>query len=394
MIVLAAIALFIAIVAAITEYRDVSAYVWDEKFDFEDKEPQGLYIFKELIDRYFEDVPLVINSEIEDSVGRNDLYIQFVPTDMDDSFVDTLISIAEAGNDILIIGDYYHNRLTDTMPYTFEQTYRFDSMLHFNFTQDELASDTSYIYKYQDRLFKKNLERTYYVLRSEYWEESQNYVRVASSDSLALMVSFDVGEGRLFQHMTKELFYNYSYHQPQMFDYTQSVFAHFDPNRIHLLNPLTIYGAGNFRNKNPLEFIMSQPALKVAYYLLILGTLLYVFFGGRRKQKIIPVMDKNENTSLEYIETVSQLFYQQDQHEKLVAHMKNIFYHKMQKKFYVAPDDPNYVQVLSKKSKISTTELQYILHRFNEQEKNYRFTSEQLVSLNQRLERIYKEIEK
>ena len=139
---------------------------------------------------------------------------------------------------------------------------------------------------------------------------------------------------------------------------------------------------------------MSQPALKAAYYLMIFGVLLYVFFGGKRKQKIIPVTLKNKNTSLEYIETVSQLFYQQGQHEKLVAHMRNIFHHKMQKKFFVAPDNPNYLAILSKKSKISESEFQYVMDRFKNLDDNFDFRGDQLVSLNRRLENIYKEIEK
>ena len=178
-----------------------------------------------------------------------------------------------------------------------------------------------------------------------------------------------------------------------MFEYTQKVFAHFDPQHVYLLNPITLYGGAESLSKNPLDFIMSQPALKAAYYLLLFGVLLYVFFGGKRKQKIIPVTEKNKNTSLEYIETVSQLFYQQEQHEKLVTHMRNIFHHKMQKRYFIAPDNPKYLEVLSKKSKISKTELQYVMDRFQNLDDNFKFRGDQLVSLNRRLENIYKEIE-
>ena len=87
------------------------------------------------------------------------------------------------------------------------------------------------------------------------------------------------------------------------------------------------------------------------------------------------------------------MFYQQGQNEKLVAHIRDIFHHKMQKRYFIAPDNPNYLKVLSKKSKISQTELQYVMDRFKNLEDNFDFRGDQLVSLNRRLEAIYKEIE-
>ncbi len=385
--------LVLAIIASLTEYREISAFDWKEKYSYDDEQPQGLYIFKELASRYFKDVPITTNANLEGTPDINSLYIQLVPIDLDNEVIDTLISIASTGNDVLIIGDFFNDRLADTVPHFFDDVSNFDSTLTFNFTDTNLVADSNYEYKFDHQEFDQNQKKVNYLMQGSDWDDDQQYIRVATPDSMALMISFPLGEGNLFFHVKKDLFYNYSFSQPQMFEYTQRLFSYFDPKHIYLLNPLTIYGTGNPNNSNPLSFIMSQPALKAAYYLLILGTLLFVFFGGKRKQKIIPVIEKNENTSLQYIETVSQLFYQQGQHEKLIAHMKSIFFHKMQKKFFVAQGDPNYVKILAKKSKISVTELQYVMDRFQNMEDHFNFNGDQLISLNLRLEAIYKEIE-
>ena len=393
MIIAAVVLLLIALIASLTEYREEPIYEWKEKHNFEDEQPQGLYIFKELTERFFKDIPTTTNGYSEDTLNVNSLYIQFVPNYLDHSAVDSLISIAAAGNDVLIIGDYFNDRILDTIPNLFEDKYLVDSSVTFNFTNPELTTDSGFVYHFIDRNFTPRLKNEFHLLEGFDWDDDLQYINVVTPDSLALMTGFPIGEGRIFCHVLKDVFYNYSYQQSQMFDYTQKVLSHFEPQHVYLLNPFTIYDSRNENSKNPLDFIMSQPALKAAYYLLILGTLLYVFFGGKRKQKIIPVTERNENTSLEYIETVSQLFYQQGQHEKLVTHMRNIFHHKMQKKFFIAPDDPNYVTVLSKKSKISMTELQYVMGRFKNLDDNFSFRGDQLVSLNRRLENIYKKIE-
>ncbi len=393
LIAVAFILLFLTLMAAFTEFRNVSDHDWNKGYSFQNEEPRGLHIFKELVDRYYGEVPLTVNDEISDSAGASNLFVQFVPRYMDDSFVDRLYGLAAEGNDVLIIADRFNTYLADTLPQYFDIAYREDSSFSFNFTDEYIAADSNFTFTFQNREFDKTRERQFYLLKGLDWEYDLPYIRTVTSDSLALMLSYPVGEGRLFYHVHKDLFLNYAYHQNEMFDYTQRVLAHFDPSHIYLLNPLTIYNPGNYKDQNPLEFIMSQPALKAAYNLLIIGTLLYVFFGGKRKQKMIPVMERNENTSLEHIDTVSQLFYQQEQHEKLVAHMRTIFHHKIQKKFYLTPDQPDYIELLSKKSKISVSELRYVLQRFRELDQNYRFTADQLESLNLRLESIYKRID-
>ena len=172
-----------------------------------------------------------------------------------------------------------------------------------------------------------------------------------------------------------------------MFEYTERLLSHFDPEYIVFLK--TLNGIKTSPSEHPLQFIMSSKPLKMAYYLFVLGLLSYAIFGGKRRQKAIPITDKNENTSLEYIDTVSQLFYQQGQHEKLVSHMRNIFYHKMERKYFLKKDHPEFVETLAKKSKIPQADLQYIIDRFRNLEENYSFRADQLVALNKRLEQIY-----
>ena len=391
LIVVAALLLLIILIGSFTEYREVPVHQWKEKYNYNDEQPQGLYIFKELVTRYFKNVPMTLNGYPEDTINSNSLYIQFVPDNLEYDDTQTLLEIANSGNDVLIISDFYDDNIAESLDHYLDDAYVEDSSMSFNFTDPNLAADTNYIYNFHNRDFKTNLLTKFYLL--EDYIEIKPFVKVCTPDRLIVMAGFPKGEGRIFYHVKKDLFYNYSYRQNQMFEYTQKVFAHFDPQHVYLLNPISLYGDNSQASNNPLDFIMKQPALKAAYYLLILGILLYVFFGGKRKQKIIPVTIKNKNTSLEYIETVSQLFYQQGQHEKLVRHMRNIFHHKMQKRFFVAPDNPNYLKVLSKKSKISETELQYVMDRFKNLEDNFKFRGDQLVSLNRRLENIYKEIE-
>jgi hypothetical protein len=394
LVIISAVLLLIMLFATLTEYKEVPVHQWRESYSYNDEQPQGLYIFKELAIRYFKDIPNTVNGFPEDTINSKSLYIQFVPDHMEYSTTSTLIEIARAGNDVLIISDFYNDDIAESLDLYLTDSSVKDSSMYFNFTDSALASDTNYLYSFHNRNFEALSLATFHLMEDNNYDYvDKEYIKVSTPNGLIVMIAIPVGEGRVFYHVKKDLFYNYSYRQNQLFEYTQKIFSNFKPQHLYLLNPITTYSSAKSTSENPLDFIMSQPALKAAYYLLILGILLYVFFGGKRKQKIIPVSEVNKNTSLEYIETVSQLFYQQGQHEKLVSHMRNIFHHKMQKRFFLAPDNPNYLEVLAKKSKISKTELQYVIDRFKNLDDDSNFRGDQLVSLNRRLENIYKEIE-
>ena len=63
-----------------------------------------------------------------------------------------------------------------------------------------------------------------------------------------------------------------------------------------------------------LSYIQEQPPLALAWYTLLLATLLYVVFRGKRRQRIIPVVHQRENSSKRFIDTISRLVYQKGHH--------------------------------------------------------------------------------
>ena len=94
LIIGAFILLIVMLLFSLTEYRDVPAHEWREKYNYRDEQPQGLYIFKELATRYFEDIPMTMNGYPEDTVNTNSLYVQFVPSYLEWNIIDTLLGIA------------------------------------------------------------------------------------------------------------------------------------------------------------------------------------------------------------------------------------------------------------------------------------------------------------
>jgi hypothetical protein len=101
------------------------------------------------------------------------------------------------------------------------------------------------------------------------------------------------------------------------------------------------------------------------------------------------LQNKNENTSLEYVDTLSQLFLAQRQNVKLIDHMEDQFYHKVQKRYFIDKNNPYFIDVLNKKSKVEKKEIEKITNTFTQASNGYSFTDDQLHRLFNNLNQLY-----
>ncbi|MEM9527915.1 MAG: hypothetical protein AAGA31_14975, partial [Bacteroidota bacterium] len=68
-----------------------------------------------------------------------------------------------------------------------------------------------------------------------------------------------------------------------------------------------------------LSYIQEQGPLALAWYTLIFTALLFVIFRGKRRQRIIPVINRRENSSKRFIDTLSRLVFQKGNHAVLAT---------------------------------------------------------------------------
>ena len=69
--------------------------------------------------------------------------------------------------------------------------------------------------------------------------------------------------------------------------------------------------------ESPLRYVLAQPALAWAWYILLAMGVLYLIFRARRRQRAIPILERNENTSLAFIETIGRLTFARGNHAQL-----------------------------------------------------------------------------
>jgi hypothetical protein len=141
----------------------------------------------------------------------------------------------------------------------------------------------------------------------------------------------------------------------------------------------------------PLRFILTTEPLRWAYYLTLLSILLFIVFEAKRKQRIIPVIKPFANTTLEFVGTIGNLYYQRGDHKNIAEKKIQFFFDQLHSTYFISSNhkDEDYGKLLSKKSGVpekTVRELLNIVSYISEQEK---ISAPQLISLNELIEKFH-----
>lgn len=93
--------------------------------------------------------------------------------------------------------------------------------------------------------------------------------------------------------------------------------------------------------QSPFREFIKRPPLRWALYFALLGVVLFMIFTARRRQRVIPIMSKPANRSLEFIQLIGTLYYQRKDHVDLVRKKFKLFAEELRKTAGVDISDVN-----------------------------------------------------
>lgn len=110
--------------------------------------------------------------------------------------------------------------------------------------------------------------------------------------------------------------------------------------------------------------ILEYPALRWAFYLLLLGVLVWVVFSVKREQRPIPVILPQENKMLDFVASVSSLYYKQKDHYRIAEKKIEFFLEKIRSYYKVRTDelDANFVRLLAERSGIAESQVKHLVN--------------------------------
>ncbi len=373
------------------ERNAVSAADWSVNFKPESKEPFGTWVFQETLKKTYGEESIVslkeggfqnLNSK---SIDKGYLFIgeYFNPSR---SQADSLRSFLLAGNDAIII--------TEGWSFTTDSLFSYIEPIN----EHEATATCISLYKQPKDYVLETYYRHFDSMATSYNTTLSinhdsilyTYDTISTIDrELPIAINMSIDEGRLFLHTQPYVFTNIGLEQEEMSEYAIKTIPLLDVDTLYI-DRENYQSRNNEERQSPLQFVMSQPKLKWAYYVMTAGLLLFVISRGKRKQRVIPTLEQNENTSLEYTKTVSDLYRTQNQHHKLAKQLKLIFHQWVKKKYFIQSGETDYTKKLSKKSRIPEEEVDRLINRLKASQNNKRFDAIQLTNLHRDLEQFYK----
>jgi hypothetical protein len=140
------------------------------------------------------------------------------------------------------------------------------------------------------------------------------------------------------------------------------------------------------------KWVMSQPALAWSLWILLSLFLLIYLLGTKRRQRLIPLITPLKNSSLDFVKTIGQLYYQKRDHRNLAIKISTHFLDHIRSRYGIPTSHLNeeFVQKLAFKSGVDFSTVDEIVQAIHRISISDSITEMDLLLFNHTLENFYK----
>ena len=214
-------------------------------------------------------------------------------------------------------------------------------------------------------------------------------VIASNKNNNPIFISCKIGNGTIYLHSVPEVFTNYTIINNQNKEFAYTCLSY--------INMPTIRWDEHYKTHlahvdSMLQFIFNNDSLYAAYSLTLLGTLLFMAFNLRRKQRAIPIISPPTNSTIEFVEVIGSVYFNAKNHKIIAEEKINSFLETIRVKFQVNTRlfDEALITRVSKLSGISIEEIKDLFNFIDQLQFSKSITEKTLIELNTKLESFYK----
>jgi hypothetical protein len=391
--------------------------VLDERLSFQvsSKIPYGTWVAYNHLKHIFPSASVSTNKKEPgtwDSLsiyGENQALIIVSPEfNADRSEMRMLINFAENGNDVFISAMDLPYEVKDMLRCEVNSTARF-----FRFFGHMAEADTMTI-TLDHPPFSGVNTFTYPGKRLEGYFSSVDTMTSTvlghDGSGRADFIHLKAGKGNVYVHLSPMTFTNYFLLHKKNLPFYEKTISLLSPNSDKVVwDEYYLYKRDNQSNdpkkKNWLSILLNTEIktgtgvspdgakpFKVAFWVLLLLLLLYVLNEMRRKQKVIALIKKPRNESLDFVKTIGRLYHDKGDHRDLCKKMSAYFLEHVRNRYKLPTNELNdaFIKNLHNKTNIDEVEIGAIVSFIKELEKRFTISERQMIAFHQQLESFYK----
>ena len=206
-------------------------------------------------------------------------------------------------------------------------------------------------------------------------------------------IKLSYGKGNIYLHAAPICFSNYFILNRNNHQYSSAALSYITTGTKTIYWD-EYYKPGGQTKQTPLYFILSNTYLLWALRLTMAGLLIYVLFAMKRRQRIIPVVEPLRNSSLDFVQTISNVYFNHKDNAGIADKKISYFFEFIRHRFYMQTTemDETFIETLSRKSGIPPGEIQEIVRLLKTAQNSHDIDDDLLLSLDRSMDNFYKQV--
>ncbi|WP_435412303.1 DUF4350 domain-containing protein [Psychroserpens mesophilus] len=393
-IVLTAVAIFGIV---LMEYSKPKQVNWFTSYAKHHKIPFGTYVFNEQLERLFShseiinlETPPYLNLSQTDSINGTYMFInntiQFGNTELD-----RLLDWTSKGNTLFIASEDFEDQLLDTLNLDIDiisifevegDTFQFQLSNHLLDTTTVAFDRTKYVSHF-NKIDTLNTKIISTVKGFKFDEEAEDST---ITETPINFIRQPFGDGTIYLSTFPQAFTNYFILNSPNQNYTAGIMSYIDQSK-----PIYVdhyYKSGKSYYTSPMYIMLNNKALKWAYYIMLIGVVIYIIFEGKRKQRAIPIVKPLRNQTLDFTRTIANMYYEKGKHYEIAQHKIQHFLEYIRTHLHLSTTiiDDEFLKNLAARSNNSVDDTKHLFTTIAEFDKNTRLNNIQLERLNELIE--------
>lgn len=332
----------------LTQYYRPKPVNWQVTLSKNDKIPFGTYVLYHRIQdifpgmqvTYVRDVPYTTFTESKAKPGNYILIAQ--KHTIDEYDFKELQKYMLKGNNVFIAGFYFGTYFTDSLKLNVnsERKFNLDDKTPVRFVNPSLDTSKTYV-------FDKGIGEQYF----SNFDSTKAVVLGINDKGHANFIKYSYGEGALYLIASPMFFTNYNLLKPQGAEYVAKTLSVLPIKQEIIWDEYSALGAYN-EGDSPLRVIFDHYPLRWAYFIALFSLLIFVLYEIKRRQRIIPIVKPLQNSSVEFVKTVGQVYYQQRNNSNIAQKKAAYFLEEIRSKYQLKSNklDDDFSELLETKS--------------------------------------------
>lgn len=300
-------------------------------------------------------------------------------SEMDEISAQELLDFVSYGNTVFMSSNYFPNRLKDSLGFNTTNQYDLKGNSFFTLTNPRFKTDSITIDRGINNFHFSKLNKSITTVLGHQTFDSiafPNFIKVKHYD------------GQFLLHLQPIAFTNYSLLKKNNKKYTEAVLGYLPEDNIY-------YNSLNKANTNvsgsKLRFILSQDALRYAWYLGLISLVLFLIFNAKRRQRIVKEIKPHENTTVAFTKTIGNLYYETKDHNNLVEKKITYFLEYLRRVYFLDTQvlDERFTKLLIQKSGKDKEQIQQLVKSIVHLKAKPQCTEADLINLNKQIEDFY-----